>query len=80
MLCRNGRNQSCNQLQMEKIMRQLDRDFTLHQAESKVANVQVGDYTYTADVIPELIAYLPTDIIIIGKFCSLANGAILFGG
>jgi len=65
---------------MEKIMRQLDSSFTLHQVESKVSNIQVGDYTYTADVIPELIAYLPTDIIIIGKFCSLANGAILFGG
>lgn len=61
-------------------MRQIDADFTLHHAESKVANVQVGDYTYTADVVPELIAYLPTDIIIIGKFCSLANGAIIFGG
>jgi acetyltransferase-like isoleucine patch superfamily enzyme len=61
-------------------MRQLDPSFTLHQAESKVANVQVGDYTYTADVVPEFIAYLPTDTLIIGKFCSLANGAILFAG
>jgi acetyltransferase-like isoleucine patch superfamily enzyme len=61
-------------------MRQIDPSFTLHHAESRVSNVQVGDYTYTADVVPELIAYLPTDIIIIGKFCSLANGAIIFGG
>jgi acetyltransferase-like isoleucine patch superfamily enzyme len=65
---------------MEKIMRQLDPTFTLSQADSRVANVQVGDYTYAADGAPDLIAYLPTDIIIIGKFCSLANGAIVFGG
>ena len=61
-------------------MRQLDPDFTLVQATAKVSNVQIGDYTYTADAIPEFIAYLPTDIIVVGKFCSLANGAIIFGG
>jgi acetyltransferase-like isoleucine patch superfamily enzyme len=60
-------------------MRQLDPSFTLCHAESNVPNVKVGDYTYSAG-IPDLIAYLPTDIIEIGKFCSLANGAIIFGG
>lgn len=60
-------------------MRQLDPSFTLCHAESNVPNVKVGDYTYSAG-IPDLIAYLPTDTIEIGKFCSLANGAIVFGG
>ena len=60
-------------------MRQLDPDFTLVQATAKVPQIQVGDYTYSAGT-PNLISYLSTDVIVIGKFCSLANGAIIFGG
>jgi acetyltransferase-like isoleucine patch superfamily enzyme len=61
-------------------MKQLDPSFTLHQASARVSHIVVGDYTYTADAKPNLISYSPMDVIVIGKFCSLANEVTIFGG